>query len=406
MVYTAVPVLGTVVWLSPAPTMRCQLPPGSTDRTIATFGGRLVSWDSYRAGKGHLGGEGYWSASLSFVLTRYLNFSVDSFETIDPSNPQSLSILRDVLVSRRYHRVVLDMSQDRAAKLFMSFGASPRLLCRVRYLSWSDWPGANGNAFRLRGTNHTADSRLAVTPYLSSRHSSVPFFPHSTVMLPPTEAARPRGGLLLGKTCAILARGERAAIALLDRGFTLHTTVRLADDCPHELLKRTVNHRLQNSSAFARLLSEMAFVVGVDLKPYASPTPVEGLAQGAALLNPYEPIGGIINSMHPVLATLGPPYVYNYQRHDLRDLADAAEAATRHRFASFVPFAHRIETSAAAACANLIQYDAPCACAEERPGTIACHGSMLQQWATHGPIRSAGEVLPWRVAHSRPRQSS
>ena len=68
-----------------------------------------------------------------------------------------------------------------------------------------------------------------------------------------------------------------------------------------------------------------------------------------------------------MLASLGPPYVYNYDVTNETSLIAAAEQASRLRFASFVPAGHTLEAASAAACASLIQHDGLCACANAMP---------------------------------------
>ena len=80
---------------------------------------------------------------------------------------------------------------------------------------------------------------------------------------------------------------------------------------------------------------------------------------------------------HRPLASLGPPYVYNFDIRNESSLVAAAEQAVRLRFASFVPWAHRLETAVAAVCANLMQHDALCVCAAQpRNPAFPCTGTM------------------------------
>ena len=88
----------------------------------------------------------------------------------------------------------------------------------------------------------------------------------------------------------------------------------------------------------------------------------------------YAPFG---LPQHRPLASLGPPYVYNFDIRNESSLVAAAEQAVRLRFASFVPWAHRLETAVAAVCANLMQHDALCVCAAQpRNPAFPCTGTM------------------------------
>ena len=152
-------------------------------------------------------------------------------------------------------------------------------------------------------------------------------------------------------------------------------------------------------SAFALELRAVAFVLGLE-RPFDSPTPIEALANGAAFLNPFlmhAPISGDKGwartlspdswtgryLQHRPLASLGPPYVYNFDPENATSLIAVAESACRLRFASYVPFAHRLETAAAAAC-SMMQHDALCACAmagnSTSPEPTECDGGPIQSY--------------------------
>jgi len=145
--------------------------------------------------------------------------------------------------------------------------------------------------------------------------------------------------------------------ALVGRGFELHAMqakLDLLGRC-RELGKqmRIVAHSALTPVAYAQLLRQMSFVVGLG-DPTASPTPLEGLANGAAFLNPHQ-FPRLQDTQHPPLAImLGPPYVYQYALGNASELLAAAERASQHRFASYVPESHTLNATVAAVCKSIL----------------------------------------------------
>ena len=161
-----------------------------------------------------------------------------------------------------------------------------------------------------------------------------------------------------------------------------------------------VKHNKMLPPEFSQFLRKMAFVVGFG-DPKVSPTPLEGLAAGAAFLNPilnrtdaahYGYVGGrtgvhAVSSQHAAISMLGAPYVYNYDITDATALITAAERAVKYRFSSYVPSDFRIEGVASFVCAGLLESDAPCSCPiEQRKGDtfLDCRGSMYSTVNGHG----------------------
>ena len=65
--------------------------PHASSSTIAFYGSRLHSWDSYVAGKGYLGGEAYWAAGIDYVLRR-LGFDIVYRNTSTPDAPSDFAV--------------------------------------------------------------------------------------------------------------------------------------------------------------------------------------------------------------------------------------------------------------------------------------------------------------------------
>ena len=176
-------------------------------------------------------------------------------------------------------------------------------------------------------------------------------------------------------------------LALHRANFEIHTTNACAP--ARGVRVKVVAHGILSPVRFALLLREMACVIGMGFPPDA-PTPLEALANGAAFLNPILTMRDQATvatrkattleqqemiSQHRALQSLGAPYVYNFDPRNYSALVASAERAMRHRFASYIPLSHRLETTISAVCANMIQHDALCQCATSNEG---CEGSLLQ----------------------------
>ena len=104
----------------------CALPFGaSARRAVALIGPRLKPWRLYYADRlsdsenkslgawaQYLGGEGYWAASLDYVL-RQLGFEVDFYGHVEhggkyPDVLPNASIFGGTNGTRRYHRIIID----------------------------------------------------------------------------------------------------------------------------------------------------------------------------------------------------------------------------------------------------------------------------------------------------------
>jgi len=318
---------------------------------VAFFSSRFSSFDRYISGYGYLGGEAYWSACVEYILSRHLNITADFFWQRLPSPDETA----------RYHRVILDGSPDEKLQE-LSETHPPGLLCRIRVMHfWGGWKAPA--AF---------DARMVLTPWISKENAPVPIFPlslqagHHGLHTPHNVSAH--AGLLLGKACEYFQGGGLQLIsALLNRSFVLHATTKCAA-FPAEI----ITHTGLTPMPFAKLLGKMAFLVGF-ADPRVSPTPLEALAQGAAYLHPSD------TNQHPVLRSVGAPYVYNYRTDDPASLVRAALLAVRYPFDSFVPFSNRLETTIAAVATNLVAHDGVCVCLMKGPGhATACEGSLLQ----------------------------
>jgi len=253
----------------------------------------------------------------------------------------------------------------------------PHQLCKLRTLSW--WGDAVGTtATTLTPMHH----RQYWKPYPTANfyNTFVGYFPHSLLLTEEHRHHHHRGGrvgLLLGKTADALRHMGPVVQALLDAGLELHTT---CGNCREDsiLPAAVVRHGPLSPIDYVRLLRRCAFLLGAG-RPYDSPSPLEGLANGVAFLNPLAITTAIINNnnnttttfnlttgpplraaQHTPLALLGPPYVYNVRLDDAASVVAAAERAVAHRFDRYVPADFSPLAVVARVCSLLQELDAVC----------------------------------------------
>lgn len=197
-------------------------------------------------------------------------------------------------------------------------------------------------------------------------------------------AAREHKGFLLSKKCQFQ---PESVLGLLEAGFELHTTCKENTTLPY--VPPNLSHLLVNRGhilplEFALMLRSMAFVAGFG-DPADSPSAYEGMANGAAFLNPVDAASG--RAQHGPLKTLGAPYVYNYRRvpkdanETARNLVEVAERAHANRFSSFVPQEHTLAGVMGQVCSNLIESDQVCLCAKLRrqgKNSQGCDGRLTE----------------------------
>ena len=269
--------------------MQCKLPLGAGDGPVAFFGSRFSSWESYQSGSGYNGGEAYWGAGVDYVLRHIFNRTVRMYKESYPSDAD-----RQL---PGYHRIIIDavdthmLLTDRRGGVIKPLVQIPALkdssiLCRTRFFYY--WPV---HLNPLLAPRLGFDERSILTPYIASINTPVPIFPHSLITLPPisTTTARPRAGFLLGKQCDYMAgHGVSNMLAALNlAGFEVH----VSHSCTKTLMfssrpfGRRVQHGILTPPEFAKLMRQMAFVIGVGAPP-DGPSALEALANGAAFLNP------------------------------------------------------------------------------------------------------------------------
>ena len=214
---------------------RC-LAPGPLSVAFVGHSHDLRTFESYQSGRGYLGSETYWSASIHYVLRR-LNVTVDVYPTrplaydARVGGPKNNSLMADLAELKRasrqrpYHRLVL-AGYPAARFPLLTQLLEPSLLCRTRVAAWWDVgvaatvgerggfdkdpskePAVAGESAATNAAAHNpVDPRLVLTPHANDIASPIPYFAHSTVTLPPSTNATGRGhnGFLLGKSCLLL----------------------------------------------------------------------------------------------------------------------------------------------------------------------------------------------------------
>ena len=324
---------------------------------------RLNDWSSYQNGTGYLGGEGYWSASLMFLL-QSLDFDVE----IDNHLPYGNTTDMDrILHKKEIYRVIVDhhFNKDNFTKEIQN---ESEAMCKIRHFEW--WERSDK---KIRQQYNDPRKVITPFPYHNSSSTHIAFFVHSELTLPPIVNMERRGreAMLLDKNCAF---PKKVLLGLVDAGYKLHLTCHHLEDqeniksmIPSGSSKYTENiifYNVMKPIEFSKMLRKVSVVIGYG-NPRDSPTPFEGLANGAAFLNPVSVSG--IYTQHKILRTLGAPYVYNYVRSPsaaitLKNILKLAEIALLHPFGSYIPFHYRFHVAREQVCANLIEADSLCEC--------------------------------------------
>ena len=292
------------------------------------------------------GGEWYMSASLDYAL-RQNGFQVDVL------HKQRRKIHGKI--AQKYHRVFLngnDWSEH--------FHTTTRTeTCKVRAFHW--WGGGNEKA------QSPLDPKQRLTPFPQSSHFNntfLGFFPHSLLYQQQQPlASRQKVGLLLGKSPEYFENHEGLISALLADNFTLHTTCKDSKKARCSLPPSVIRHHKVGPITFANLLPQFAFMLGLG-KPLDSPSPLEGLANGVAFLNPIlrddmEAMPSIGATQNNAMAALGMPYVYNVHLKNYTQVVAAANRAVDNRFSSYTPREFTPEAMISRVC-GILEDDALC----------------------------------------------
>ena len=227
-----------------------------------------------------------------------------------------------------YHRIIIDavdthmLLTERRGGVIKPLVQIPALkdssiLCRTRFFYY--WPV---HLSPLLAPRLGFDERSILTPYIASINTPVPIFPHSLITLPPisTTTARPRAGFLLGKQCDYMAgHGVSNMLAALNlAGFEVH----VSHSCTKTLMfssrpfGRRVQHGILTPPEFAKLMRQMAFVIGVGALlgrpltapqlsrpwPMGRPSSIRSCATHAIRTAPHR--GGVASLGYPLGYTL------------------------------------------------------------------------------------------------------
>lgn len=324
-------------------------------------------WDYYQAGKGHLGGESYWLVSMEYVMQHFLDF-----ELVQSLDWVAVRALQEGRAHRYLRMDSLDLSALIRQRMDKVSSHTQRVTCKIREMEW--WNRPRQNQFYFDNNQHRFDSRQAISlfeeegPFATSkgergRYSKIPFFVHSQItLLPPSEAEarRERRGFILHKGCEWMQEARNRILALLQAGFELHTICSdytALNGIPSEHVYSLVLHPRLQPLAYSKLLRSMAFVVGLDT-PTDSPTPYEGLYNGAAYLNPMR--GNVSWTQHRALVRVSPPHVYNYHPKNCTQLVQAAWSAHTHRFTSILLLEHTVGYVKDRVCQQLVESNEVC----------------------------------------------
>lgn len=359
------------------------------NREVIFFG--VETMDMYYRKGSRGGGENYVFAALDWGL-RQNGFSVKATKMpVETYTAPQLS---------RYHRVFMNGIHYHSN----TYNNHPEVTCKVRSLHfWGNWQGQE--------KHKPFDPRQILSPYPEDYNTFLGYFVHSLLWETQSfPAERPKQGLIIGKHSGYFKDPKIQVLlqALINDGFTLHTICQAkidlrkgTRDC--DLPPEIIRHGKMSPKEYAALMGEMAFLIGFG-EPRASPSPLEGLAHGAAWLNPFRVQGPelevaqkalhnyplhwqdgsptLLDTQHSPLSMLGMPYVYNIDLNNVTNVLEAARSAHKYRFSSYTPWEYRPEAMIARTCA-LLEDDALCQCPNPVFGGVTptsdpnvdCHGS-------------------------------
>jgi len=320
-------------------------------------------------------------------------FQVDTVSPARPFHTISPATLQ------QYHRIFFN-----GVQYFPHLKEHPGIVCRLRPLFfWGNWPRTDPNyGDSNNATPYQYDPRQILAPFPEDYNTFVGFFVHSLLdennnvddsninSTSPAEnindaawtvssAGKPRTkqGFIIGRKAHLFDDRDKALMqTLLDNGFQLHSICTGLFHCGG-LPAGVQIHSNLNPQTYAQFMKEMAFLIGFG-DPIVSPSPLEGLAQGAAWINPIVgdnpdtnnnqedlvrwTTGHPLRSQHRPLSLLGAPYVYNVRLDNTAEVLQAAEHAVRFRFDSYVPWEYRPSAMVSRAC-SIVEDDTVCLCA-------------------------------------------
>lgn len=306
----------------------------------------LHRWEEYYGASKYKTGEYYMSASWDFAL-RKLGFQVDRVSTRYYYERMTSEELH------QYHRIfVRDPKHHQNYK-------NNSILCRVRpmYFFGGWFYGKNDYNYRFQVPFF---ERQIVSAHPDDHNTFLGYFPHNLLSNDdPPVSKRGKVGLLYGKKPEYFKGYTGLISALLAQGFELHTTCKDTKDNQCPFPPEVIRHRNVKPDEFAQLMKRFAFMLGFK-KPEGSPSPLVGLSYGVSFLNPLRKRNGV-DTQHKTLSRLGFPYTYTVDLDNVTQVVQAAEWASKYRFASYVPPQYRVESLVNRMC-TVIEDDALCLC--------------------------------------------
>ena len=301
----------------------------------------------------YMSGEFYYVASWDYAI-RQNGFSVDEISWAD------FELMPVDYLNEKYHRIILGCvyshweekcnPKDDTDKLMALANRLKPIRCKVGALYM--WDHKDDEVPGFFGTDFFTPKQVLTIFDENDSNTFLGMFPHFVIdreTLPPAE--RDRVGMVLGKDGQYFDTDALKVIeALAQHNFTIHTTCKSGNCKALRTIEGVINHKLLKPRQYAKLLSECAFMLGIG-NPIISPSPIIGLANGVAFLNPHR--WG--QYQHPPLVKVGEPYVYNIENFgNITDVVRKAEAAVRNRFASHIPSDFQVEKVVNRACAMMM----------------------------------------------------
>lgn len=292
-----------------------------------------------------MSGEFYATASWDYAI-RQNGFNVDEISW------QDFETMPIGILEEKYHRIVLGcIFLDWSKKCIMA-NEEGKLIDLAKKLRHSKvrrkigvlyvWDHHEGKTPGFFGKDFFHPKQV-LTPFdWQSNNTFLGMFPHCVLSqkgLPSAE--RGRVGLVLGKRSVFFDDDAIRVIQALAQTFTIHTTCMHGDCSWTRSIKGVINHKLLGPEGYAKLIRQASFLLGVG-NPIISPSPIIGMANGVAFLNPRR--WGTYQ--HPPLAKEWEPYVYNIENfQNIDDIIEKAESSVlyQNRFSSHIPPDYQVE---------------------------------------------------------------
>ncbi|XP_068602656.1 alpha-1,6-mannosylglycoprotein 6-beta-N-acetylglucosaminyltransferase A-like [Brachionichthys hirsutus] len=294
--------------------------------------GELVQWSDLISTLHILGHHVHLSASVS-EFQKFVRTNTDGC----PSLPSvELSLIYTDIIGLRLIKPLLGTSWI-------------RYQCMMRVLDcFGTEPDFNHAAWARKHNLRSPYGSLNMIPmqfYTMFPHTPDNTFLGLTVQSPvgsPLSSTRKANQALVYGKKATIWKGKEAYLNVIHKYLDIHGTVDRSGRIP----RYVKNHGIIKGSEVHNLLRQSKVFVGLSL-PYEGPAPLEALANGCAFLNPRfrppqyfkgKPTIRELTSQNPYAESIGEPYVWTVDIHNLTEVERALTAILTQTIEPYVPY--------------------------------------------------------------------